>query len=40
MIHVLEKTSNTHVLEATKVKVIKTIDRTTQVLEVEGEGIE
>jgi hypothetical protein len=39
MIHVLEKTSNTHVLEATKVKVIKTIDRTTQVLEVEGEGI-
>lgn len=39
MKHFLENTTNTHVLEAQSIKVIKTIDRTTQVLQIEGEGI-
>ncbi len=39
MKHFLENTTNTHVLEASSIKIIKTIDRTTQVLEIEGEGI-
>ncbi len=39
MKHFLENTTNTHVLEASLIKVVKTIDRTTQVLEIEGEGI-
>ena len=35
----LEKTTNTHVLEADKIKVVANIDPTTQVLEIEGEGM-
>ncbi len=39
MKHFLENTTNTHVLEAPEIKVIKTVDKTTQVLRVEGEGM-
>jgi hypothetical protein len=39
MKHFLENTTNTHVLEAQEIKVIKTIDGTTQVLQVRGTGI-
>jgi hypothetical protein len=39
MKHFLENTTHTHVLEAQEIKVIKTIDKTTQVLLVRGEGI-
>jgi hypothetical protein len=37
MKHFLEQTTNTHILEAKTIKVVKTID-STQVLEVSGEG--
>lgn len=39
MKHYLEKTTHTHVLEADNINVIKTINQTTQVIEVQGEGI-
>jgi hypothetical protein len=39
MIHTLEKNTNTHILEANKIKVVTNVDNATQVLEVEGEGI-
>lgn len=35
---VLEKTSNTHILEATKIEVVEEIG-STQVLKVEGDGL-
>jgi len=38
MKHFLEHTTNTHVLEAENIKVLKTIG-STQVIEVTGEGI-
>jgi hypothetical protein len=38
MKHFLEQTTNTHILEAKTIKVVKTID-STQVLEVSGEGV-
>jgi len=38
MEHFLEETTNTHVLKAEKIKVVKTID-SVQVLKIKGEGI-
>ena len=38
MKHFLENTTNTHVLEAENIKVVKTIG-STQVLKIKGEGI-
>ncbi|WGH76449.1 hypothetical protein P8625_04620 [Tenacibaculum tangerinum] len=38
MKHFLEETTNTHVLEASKIRVLKTID-STQVLKIEGEAV-
>lgn len=38
MEHYLEKTSNTHVLKASKINIIKEIG-STQVIAIEGEGI-
>lgn len=37
MKHFLEKTTNTHVLEASKIKVLKTIE-STEVLTITGKG--
>jgi hypothetical protein len=39
MKHFLENTTHTHILEAKEIKIVKTIDTTTQVLRVKGEGI-
>lgn len=38
MKHILEKTTNSHILEAKQIKLIKTID-STQVLQISKEGI-
>jgi hypothetical protein len=38
MKHFLEQTTNTHILEAKAIKVVKTMD-STQVIEVSGEGV-
>ncbi|WP_299674494.1 hypothetical protein [uncultured Tenacibaculum sp.] len=37
MKHFLEKTTNTHVLEASKIKVVKTLN-STEVIQIEGDG--
>lgn len=35
----LEKTTNTHLLEASEVKVLQNVDEAIQVIEIQGEGI-